>query len=73
MPEKMLVIEHSEEFDRAADDLDAFILTLSLPRDFHNKLIELMAKQVNIAEMSAFIQGGRAALALIDLDKCCPK
>ena len=46
--------DRSDEFEAAARRLGRFINALDLNADAHNELVDLICKQVNIAERDAF-------------------
>lgn len=47
----------SDAFEVAARRLGRFINALNLNADAHNELVDLMCKQVNVAECDAFMFG----------------
>lgn len=55
----------SDEFEAAARRLGRFINALDLNADAHNELVDLICKQVNIAERDAFKFGFDMAVKLM--------
>lgn len=55
----------SDAFELAARRLGRFINAMDLDADVHNELVELMCKQVNVAERDAFMFGFDMATKLM--------
>ena len=55
----------SDEFEVAARRLGRFINALDLNADAHNELVDLICKQVNVAELDAFQFGFGVAASLM--------
>lgn len=55
----------SDAFELAARRLGRFINAMDLDADVHNEMVELMCKQVNVAERDAFMFGFDMATKLM--------
>lgn len=55
----------SDAFELAARRLGRFINAMDLDADVHDELVELMCKQVNVAERDAFMFGFDLATKLM--------
>ena len=55
----------SDDFDAAARQLGRFINALDLGPSAHNELLDLICKQVNVAERDAFMFGFDTAASLM--------
>lgn len=55
----------SDEFELAARRLGRFINAMNLDVDVHNELVDLICKQVNVAELDAFKFGFDMATKLM--------
>ncbi len=73
MPDFMIKIERSEEFDNAAKELSAFVLSLPLSHEDNDKLVKLIVDQVCMARKEAFDQGAQWGALLTELDTQCPE
>ena len=66
--DQTIEIQRTEEFENVAHELGDFIKTLQLTQKQNDQLVDLMVKQVNIAEHGAFLQGAGFVFSLYELE-----
>lgn len=66
--EAAIPIERTEEFYKAAKELDSFITALSLTQPSNDRLVNLIIKQLQASEKGAFAQGFRMGMEFAKWD-----
>lgn len=66
--EAAIPIERTEEFHKAAKELDGFIAALPLTQPNNDRLVNLIIKQVQASEQGAFAQGFRMGVEFAKWD-----